>query len=347
MVVRMPEVWTPDDLTFAVVRAARLESPGQVAEDLLAAAAQPSRRLDGVTALEARLRAADVLIEAGRTGDAIAIARQVIGDAGNVDESLAAAAVLARAGAPGEAEDAAIRAVRAQPGGYPAVGGLMALSLRLAGYGYFDQALRIADETLAVARGRSLPAARLSRSAGLAERVIRLAELAREQILEFQQDAAEAGAGLTGLRPAPAGPGGYGEPPWPALAGHCLLWWPRAEYLRVVRQVPELRAIATVQATLTAASMTEPGQLTLTPAEFGRFAQYLENTRADPRLAGVMTAFTQQADPAYRHPAPWPPRRRSPCWCGSGDELPALLLGQIDDLLPCACGSRYVLTSPS
>src|SRR5258708_28842145 len=187
MVVRMPEVWTPDDLTFAVVRAARLESPGQVAEDLLAAAAQPSGRLDGVTALEARLRAAEVLIEAGRTGDAIAIARQVIGDAGNVDEPLAAAAVLARAGAPGEAEDAAIRAVRAQPGGYPAVGGLMALSLRLAGYGYFDQALRIADETLAVALVRSRPAARLSRRSCLADRGVRPAELARAPIPDVPQ----------------------------------------------------------------------------------------------------------------------------------------------------------------
>ena len=39
----MPEMWTPDDVTFALVRAAYLEPPGQVAEDLLAAAEQPLR----------------------------------------------------------------------------------------------------------------------------------------------------------------------------------------------------------------------------------------------------------------------------------------------------------------
>jgi hypothetical protein len=59
----------------------------------------------------------------------------------------------------------------------------------------------------------------------------------------------------------------------------------RAEYLRVVRQVPDLRAIlgatwrehtAMVEATLTAARTTEPSQLTLIPAEFGSFTQYLQ-----------------------------------------------------------------------
>ena len=40
-----------------------------------------------MTALEARLRAAEVLIEADQAGDAIPIARQVISEAGSVDQT--------------------------------------------------------------------------------------------------------------------------------------------------------------------------------------------------------------------------------------------------------------------
>jgi hypothetical protein len=41
----MPDAWTPDDLRFALVRAAHLEPPRQVAGDLLTAADQPAIRL--------------------------------------------------------------------------------------------------------------------------------------------------------------------------------------------------------------------------------------------------------------------------------------------------------------
>jgi hypothetical protein len=47
---RMPEVWTPDDVRFAVIRAVHLGPRGQIVDDLLAAAEQTSSRLDGVTA---------------------------------------------------------------------------------------------------------------------------------------------------------------------------------------------------------------------------------------------------------------------------------------------------------
>jgi hypothetical protein len=54
----MLDAWTPDDLRFALVRAAHFESPRQVAGDLLAAADEPATRLAEVTAFQARLRAA-------------------------------------------------------------------------------------------------------------------------------------------------------------------------------------------------------------------------------------------------------------------------------------------------
>jgi hypothetical protein len=87
------------------------------------------------------------------------------------------------------------------------------------------------------------------RRSGLGERVTGLAELARETVLELQQNPADAGIDVTGLQPqAPAVPAAdpgeqvSGQPPWPALVGSCLLWWPRGKYVRVVRQVPDLGA---------------------------------------------------------------------------------------------------------
>src|SRR5260370_813489 len=97
-VVLMPQVWTPDDLEFADVRAAHFESAEQVAADLLAAAGQPGSRLKGVTVAETSLRAADLLIAAGDRDRAAIIARQVLEDVRGRPEKLAAACLLARAG---------------------------------------------------------------------------------------------------------------------------------------------------------------------------------------------------------------------------------------------------------
>src|SRR5215469_12724005 len=91
----------------------------------------------------------------------------------------------------------------------------------------------------------------------------------------------------------------------------CLLWWPCAEYGRVVRQVPELRDVlgapwrghtARVESAMAAmaaeAARTSSGatQRSLAAAQYERFAGFLERTGADPRLAVVMTAFTEQAE---------------------------------------------------
>jgi len=74
------------------------------------------------------------------------------------------------------------------------------LSLALALDGHFDQALRVCDETLAVVKRRSPPGVRPGRRAMLGEQLVHLAELAREQILEFQRDVAQARTDSSGLR---------------------------------------------------------------------------------------------------------------------------------------------------
>ncbi len=336
----MPDVWTPDDLRFALIRAAHLESPRQVADDLLAAG-QAATRLDGVTALQVQVRAAEVLLRAGERGDSLAVLRRTVRDAGpdaDPRTRVAAAAVLAGAGDPAGAEALMMQALQARPGGYALFGGLVELSLRFAALGHFDQALRAADEAAAVAarltghggrRVRDNPGARL-RS---------LAELAREQILELQHgtpageaDRADRRAGQHGRGQdlAKPGEGALSQPPWPVLAGSCLLWWPNAEYSRVGRQVPELRDVlgatwrehtARVESAMAVAADTAPAgsgaALSLAAAAYEKFVQYLERTGADPRLAPVMTAFTEHAGAGYEHAARWPPGQRDLCWCGS------------------------------
>lgn len=333
----MPDVWTPDDLRFALVRAAHFEPPRQVANDLLAAADQPATRLAGATAFQARLRAAQALLEAGQRGEGISVLRQAVQEAGPDPDprtQVAAAAVFADAGEAAEAEALVMEAVRGRSDAYGLLGSLLEVSLGLAALGQFDRALRIVGE---IARASGGPDRR--GRAGLNQRISRIAELARQEVLTLQQEAQAAGADLADREAtreqrdssrADLAQQAASQPPWPALAGSCLLWWPSAEYDRVVRQVPELRDVlgspwrghtARVEEAMTAAR-TVPGgsgatRPSLAAAEYEKFIQYLERTGADPRLAAVMTALTEHAGAGYEHPVPWPPGRRDPCWCGS------------------------------
>jgi tetratricopeptide (TPR) repeat protein len=307
----MPDAWTPDDLRFALIRAAHLEPPWQVASDLLVAADQPATRLSKVSAFQARLRAAEVLLEAGERSEGITVLRRALQEAGRDPDPrtlLAAAGVFAEAGDAAEAETLVMKAFGVRPDGQGLLGDLVKVSLALATLGYFDQALCIADETIARTSRRPDRRGR----AGLKVRITRIAELARQQIVAFQQACS--------------------QPPWPALAASCLLWWPGSEYSRVVGQVPQLRDVlgapwrghaARVEKTMVAAAgeaspaSSSAAQLSLAAADYEKFVQYLERTGADPRRASVMTAFTQQAGAGYEHAAPWPPGRRDLCWCGS------------------------------
>src|SRR5215469_11812365 len=204
----MPCGWTADDLLFALVRAAHLEPPPQMADRLLSAADQPGTGLSGVTPLGARLRAAQVLIEAGLRDDAIAVARQAVQAAGHdADGSvrMAAAPVLADADAADEAAALAMAAVRERPGSeYQLFGYLLQLSLHLAANGHLAQATRIADEMAASAA--SMPGsdgrfhldatvrAADRRLGELKAKIVALAELAREEVMEIGRQAAGEGA---------------------------------------------------------------------------------------------------------------------------------------------------------
>ncbi|HEV2240328.1 MAG TPA: SEC-C domain-containing protein [Streptosporangiaceae bacterium] len=354
----MPDAWTADDLLFALVRAEHLEPPRRVADRLLSAADQPGTCLSGVTPLQARLQAAQVLIEAGLRDDAIAVVRQAVQAAGHDADGSArmtAAPVLADAGAADEAAALAIAAVRERPGSeYQLFGHLLELSVSLVGDGHLAQATRIADEMAASAASMPGSDGRFhldaavravnARAGELKAKIVTIAEMAREELMEIRRQAEGEGADpveaaarrrLAVRRDAAAEIDA--QRPWPALVDDRLLWWPRAEYGRLVGQVPEVADIlgstwrehtARVESFLAAAApatagaaATTPGtgaaQMLLAHADFARFVAYLQNTGASPRLSTVQTAFTRHAGAGYAYPARWPPGRRFPCWCGS------------------------------
>ena len=332
----MPQVWTPDDLAFADVRAAHFEAAGQVAADLLAAAGQPRSRLKGVTVAEASLRAASLLVAAGERDRAAAIARRVLGDVRGRPDELAAACLLAQTGDQAAAEALVVPALRAlqdRPG-QVVIMEAVALALGLANGEQFELAERVADET-ATAYGcwKAGPGRRDDRNGTLGNVV----GLARQTILTAHQDLQDF---LTGQRPDKPGMQPSALAPWPAPFGSCLLWWPEAEYQRIVRQVPDVRTVlgatwrdhtAKVESAMLALASTAPVSrpggatgYTLAPADFEHFCGYLGLARADPRLATTMTGFTAhyiglaESDPDdIRQPVPWPPAERSRCWCGS------------------------------
>jgi hypothetical protein len=330
----MPQVWTPDDLRFAAVRAAHFEPAEQVAGDLLAAAGQPSR-LQDVTAAEASLRAAELLIAQDRD-KAASIAGQVLQDVRGSSEELAAACMLARAGHQDAVEALAtptLRALQDRPS-QVAIMDAARLALNLADGGQFELAARVADEASATyARWKAGPWRRADRNGALGNMV----ELARQTVVAVHQDLQDL---VTGQRANEPGMQPSSLQPWPALFGSCLLWWPEAEYQRIVRQVPDARSVlgatwrdhtVTVESAMLALVPAGPvpsqGGATahsLAAAEFEYFCGYLRLTGADPRLATTMTGFTARliglaeiGARGVRQPVPWPPAERSQCWCGS------------------------------
>ena len=335
----MSDSVTADDLLFTWARARWLESPRAIAARFLDAADHPDR-LDGVSAVQVLVRAADVLHGSGLPEQSIPILRGAVADSDpgadcGARRSLATA--LAECGDPAEAESLAVEDAEADP---PGVKTRIFVARGLARRGQYERARRLADDAVSAARSCD--------KRGIFKTMdIEFATNGREQVYrEVRQAAGEGG-------PADAGPADpwhdlltrperqYDEPPWPAVTRGRLVWWPEAEYRRVIRQVPELAVIlgspwpthtADTEASLRSATRLSPGLIWLAAGDFGEFARFVTEQAADPRAAATMTAYTaltfQPADDrrlggasmasALRRPVRWPPRRRQPCWCGSG-----------------------------
>jgi hypothetical protein len=236
--------------------------------------------------------------------------------------------------------------VRERPGhGYAYFGYLVWLSLWLAGNGHLPQADQVVDE--AAASAASMPGSdgkfhynasvrELDKRAGqLKAHAVSTAVKAREKILDIERRATADGADpleAAACRRREARSEAVAEiaaqRPWPSLADGRLLWWPSADYDRLVRQVPEVTGIlggtwrehtARAESFMSVAAQGTVGTLPLllAHADFAKFAAYLEQAGADPRLSAVQTGFTRHAGAGYHYPARWPPGGRYPCWCGS------------------------------
>jgi hypothetical protein len=368
----MPDVIDDDALAFARARA-RLESPRQVADDLLAAADDPDR-LDGVSPTMTRMCAADVLTAAAgerSPREAITILREAVQRAMPGEIEMAQTALVcavAESGDPSEAEDLAAAFLRGSPDSGSDFIGLLGLAAMMTVTGFLDQPARWLDAAIEAttrtgagagpagdAAGLAGPAglagdgagtAGMAKAAGMAgmagaaggrgpDRHIReMLEHAKERVLEARRtveaDGVDPGnpaavrAQRSRRKPTAAGIGTY--PAWPTLVDGRLLWWPEAEYRRLVRQLPEAAAVlgspwrghtAQVQAALRAQPDQGASGLALVAGEARRYAQFVEQLDAGPVDPATMTAFTAAAAEKSA-PVPWPPKRRAPCWCGSG-----------------------------
>jgi SEC-C motif len=333
----MPDVIDNDALAFARVRA-RLQSPRAVADDLLAAANDPDR-LDGVSPTMARMCAADVLTAGGAGQDAreaITILREAVQGAVPAEIEMAQVALVcavAESGDPTEAEDLAAGFLRGSPHSGPDFVDLLGLAAMMAVSGFLDQPARWMDEAIGRA-ARTEGAADRGRGLGLDRHMRQMLEHSKERILEIRRSVAADGVDPDspaavrehrGRRPPEADAIGA-HPAWPAGLSGRLLWWPEAEYGRLVTQVPEMAAVlgspwrahtAQVQAALRAQADQGASGLALVAAEAGRFAQFVGQFDADPVAPATLTAFTAAAAEKSA-PVPWPPKRRAPCWCGSG-----------------------------
>jgi hypothetical protein len=330
-IVRLvPELIDADALAFAELRAAHLQPPRQVVDDLLAAASDPAIRLRGVTAYQARMVAAKILND---TGDEVGSLEVLDSSPGTAGAGLIqrGAECLRRGDLP--AAQSLMSQIRSWPvGDTYGLSLIIAFVLTAADAGYFEEALAWTDAAWTAAMdnraGPDWLVARGPQILGL------LAEQVREQ---QQRRAADDGTGTAPQQPTvnparaarPESALVAGSPPWPALVDGRLLWWPHAEYQRLIAQVPDLgyvigatwqQHIAKVESALRTARHQQPdnrAELLLARAEFNAYVRFLELAGSDPRLPAPMTAFTGSAAEQHK-PVRWPPRRLDRCWCGSG-----------------------------
>lgn len=319
----MTRIINSDDVLFAPVRARWLDSPERVAAKLLAAAEHPDL-LDGVTPWRVMVAAASLLFEYVGHAEGIAVLRRSVqgSEPGAHDGARLTLAVgLARDGDPAEAEAVAREAIGGEArGSVTDVMTRIGVADGFAEGGRFDLAEQWAKSAVEAATAR--PIGRNKRIAiTLAEagsrRILRDAGLARDEGLDSVRpiEAQHAAASL------PADP-----PPWPALFGGCLVWWPESEYLRQIRHVPGVADFlgspwrdhtARVEAAMRLAEPSSAATPALVAATFPGFVDFIERADLDPREPTTMTAFTPSAA-KNQAPVRWPPRPRKPCWCGSG-----------------------------
>jgi SEC-C motif len=310
-VLNVPQRVNADDLLFAAVRARYLAAPEDVAFGLRHAAGHPER-LDGVTPYQVLAEAGELLTAAGLHKQAVNVLREAVAAAPASHDPAARislAAALARARGAREVEGLAAGGPGARG---PAVQG---------------SAARAADEARRYAQARRWAESAIQHSphSVLGYRLAKMAHERTQQTGGAPGSSARPGSGMPGPQPRAPGPGRPVPPPFPARAGDAVLWWPDRQYQRLMRQLPELapalgwpwpQHLATTENALRSISASGHAGAWLMPADFGQFAGYLKQAGTDPRALETLWGYAAHAV-ASGTPAPWPPRPRRPCWCGS------------------------------
>ncbi len=341
----LPELIDYDTLLLAPAFAARDKAVRPVVDELLAAADNPDR-LQGIDPTVIRVRAADLLSlehDPALFDEAVAILRSAVAQALPDELGLAQDALAKTLAEQGNLPelDSMARELLQQPPTLSWAQLLASMSSVAGIFGYGRQAAGWLEEALTAAAGSS-PLGRQGRL-GRADQAIRptLSD-ARQRLAGVRAamtadgcDPDDPAAARDRMRTGPTAAATVSSyPPWPAGFQGRLVWWPEPDYVRVTRQLPELVTIlggpwrghtGRVQAALTAtvspgrepaADRAERPHL-LVAADFGQFAQFLEWSRADPLAPASMTAFGALAT-RLPNAVRWPPKDRSPCWCGTG-----------------------------
>lgn len=321
IVLIVPQRVNADDVLFAPVRARYLDSPEDVASDLQHAADYPER-LDGVTPYQALAEAGELLTVAGLHDEAVNVLRRAVAAARGSHDSAARislAAALARARGTEEAEGP-FRDTAPGQGPPGSIGARLEAARAFRQDGQREQARRWAGA----------PAEHAPHSA-LGHRLAKLAHERMRETSEATHGQARAGtwqgSGPPGGQVPSHRPGAGGAGPYlfPARAGDAVLWWPEAQYQRLMRQLPELapalgwpwaQHLTNTENVLRSIGGAGQGTGWLMPADFGQFAGYLKQTATDPRAAEALRGYAAHAV-VTGTPTPWPPRSRKPCWCGS------------------------------
>jgi len=310
----MAGVIDADDLLFAPVRARWLEPAEAVVADLLDAAGQPGC-MRGVRPDEVLVAAGKVLSGAGRLEEAGRVMRRAVAAAapgGDRDARHWLAAVLIDSGDGDGAEE--VIAGMAEGGPHAGIAERVAFALRCAAAGDDQRAARWAQLAVDHARRDRLGA-----------RVAELARLTQEQVRQVASE--RAAASLARATPGPGeGEPGATRPPAVAGNGADVLWWPQAEYERLVRYLPGLGQalgspwrshVARTEVLLRQRQAEGLLRSRLHAGEFIRFLGYVMQTGTDPRQTRSLGGFLANWPPSGPGTA-WPPRPRQHCWCGSG-----------------------------
>ncbi|MGB6455036.1 MAG: hypothetical protein WBH47_11180, partial [Streptosporangiaceae bacterium] len=240
----LPDVIDYDTLVVAPALAVRAGAVRPVVDELLAVANDPDR-MQGVDPTLIRVRAADLLSQEGDPAlldDAVAILREAVALALPDEVGIAQNALAKTLAEQGNVAELAalVQPVLREPPSLTSAHTLLGICSVATIFGYGQQAAGWLDE--AIAASGAVRSDRPVRHL-LEETQRRLATI-RTTMAADGADPDDPAAAQQRLRTRPTAVGTVAAyPPWPAGFEGRLVWWPEPDYIRLLRQLPELSTV--------------------------------------------------------------------------------------------------------